>query len=169
MIKRRDAIASCIDTRYGGKSDQVVQDDGLERFFKTGSKAGIQRAHASKLESQLLALDEAEMPSAMNLPGWNLHPLHGELAGRWAVKVNGNWRMTFRFEGENAVLVDYQDYHYEKTYADAQSTPSRQDHQGSAGEHSDERNCLCRAYWRLAGCVVACTQWAGGHYRGDVD
>jgi proteic killer suppression protein len=47
----------------------------------------------------------------MNVPGWNLHPLHSELAGHWAVKVNGNWRMTFRFEDQDAALVDYQDYH----------------------------------------------------------
>lgn len=47
----------------------------------------------------------------MNLPGWGLHPLTGNLDGHWSVQVNGNWRMTFRFEGEDAVLVDYQDYH----------------------------------------------------------
>jgi proteic killer suppression protein len=47
----------------------------------------------------------------MNTPGWNLHPLHGELAGHWSVKVNGNWRMTFRFERKDAILVDYRDYH----------------------------------------------------------
>jgi proteic killer suppression protein len=84
---------------------------GLEKFFKTGSKAGIQPTHARKLEEQLGTLDEAEMPSAMNLPGWQLHPLKGELAGHWSVSVNGNWRITFRFEGEDAILVDYQDYH----------------------------------------------------------
>ncbi len=47
----------------------------------------------------------------MDLPGWNLHPLHKDLLGHWSVKVNGNWRLTFRFEGEDAILVDYQDYH----------------------------------------------------------
>ncbi len=47
----------------------------------------------------------------MNAPGWGLHPLRGELADHWSVKVNGNWRLTFAFEGENAILVDYQDYH----------------------------------------------------------
>ncbi len=47
----------------------------------------------------------------MNVAGWKLHPLHGELAGQYAVWVNANWRMTFTFEGTNAVLVDYQDYH----------------------------------------------------------
>jgi len=84
---------------------------GLEKFFYTGSKAGIQPAHAKKLGFQLLALDDASEPSAMNLPGWNLHELKGDLTGHWSIRVNGNWRMTFRFEGEDAVLVDYLDYH----------------------------------------------------------
>jgi proteic killer suppression protein len=47
----------------------------------------------------------------MNAPGWGLHPLRGDLKGHWTVRVNGNWRLTFTFEGENAILVDYQDYH----------------------------------------------------------
>ena len=47
----------------------------------------------------------------MNVPGWNLHALKGALKGHWSVKISGNWRVTFRFEGEDAVLVDYQDYH----------------------------------------------------------
>jgi len=47
----------------------------------------------------------------MNLPGWNCHGLKGKLAGRFAVSVNGNWRMTFEFDGTDAVLVDYEDYH----------------------------------------------------------
>ena len=84
---------------------------GLEKFFRTGSKAGIQPAHARRLEDQLATLDAAIKPMGMNLPGWNLHPLQGELTGHWSVKVNGNWRMTFRFEGEDAILVDYRDYH----------------------------------------------------------
>jgi proteic killer suppression protein len=84
---------------------------GLEKFFKTGSKAGIQPAHARKLGDQLVFLNRAVSPSGMNFPGWHLHPLQGELAGHWSVRVNGNWRMTFRFEDEDAVLVDYRDYH----------------------------------------------------------
>ncbi len=84
---------------------------GLEKFFRTGSKAGIQPAHAKKLQSQLLALNEAEEPQEMNLAGWRLHPLQGEMAGHWTVRVSGNWRMTFRFEGTDAVLVVYRDYH----------------------------------------------------------
>jgi toxin HigB-1 len=84
---------------------------GLEQFFLTGTKAGIQPVHARKLEDQLSALNVATKPEQMNFPGWKLHALRGELAGHWAVSVNGNWRMTFKFEGEDAILVDYQDYH----------------------------------------------------------
>ncbi len=47
----------------------------------------------------------------MNVLGWDLHPLKGDLAGHWSTKVNANWRLTFTFENENAVLVDYRDYH----------------------------------------------------------
>lgn len=77
----------------------------------TGSKAGIQPKHAVRLGKQLFALDNAKSEKDMNAPGWKLHPLHGDLEGHWAVSVSGNWRLTFRFEGEDAILVDYQDYH----------------------------------------------------------
>jgi proteic killer suppression protein len=84
---------------------------GLEKFFKTGSKSGINAAFAPRLELQLAALDAANSPKQMDVPGWGLHALHGLLAGHWAVKVNANWRMTFRFHGENTEVVDLQDYH----------------------------------------------------------
>ena len=84
---------------------------GLERFFRTGSRAGIQPAHAPRLSRQLSALNAARSPEDMNRPGWNCHPLTGGLSGHWSVSVNGNWRLTFSFEGGDAVLVDYQDYH----------------------------------------------------------
>lgn len=85
--------------------------DGIERFFKTESKAGIQPKHATRLKLQLQLLNTAESAVEMNVPGWNWHPLQSDLARHWAVKVNGNWRLTFSFEGKDAVLVDYQDYH----------------------------------------------------------
>ncbi len=84
---------------------------GLERFFQMGSKAGIVPDHAPRLGRQLFALDNARRPEDMNAPGWRLHPLKGDLEGHWSVAVSGNWRMTFAFEGEDAVLVDYLDYH----------------------------------------------------------
>ncbi|MGA9797963.1 MAG: type II toxin-antitoxin system RelE/ParE family toxin [Terriglobales bacterium] len=102
-------IVSGIDTLY-----KVIRNfchRGLERFFRTGSKPGIQPKHAAKLSLQLFALDNSRTPGDMNASGWKLHRLRGELAGHWSVWVSGNWRLTFRFEGQDAVLVDYQDYH----------------------------------------------------------
>lgn len=84
---------------------------GAERFLRTGSKAGIQTKHAAKLRLQLFALDNAKRPGDLNAPGWQLHPLAGRLEGHWAIKISGNWRLTFKFEGEDVTLVDYQDYH----------------------------------------------------------
>jgi proteic killer suppression protein len=84
---------------------------GLEAFFRTGTKAGIQPRHAGKLRVLLTTLDSAKRPDDMNAPGWRLHSLTGDLAGHYSVMVSGNWRMTFTFNGTDAVLVDYQDYH----------------------------------------------------------
>ncbi len=84
---------------------------GIERFFRTGSKAGIQPKHADRLSLQLFALNRAKSAKDMDAPGWRTHALSGELRGHWAIKVNENWRLTFTFEGEDAILVDYRDYH----------------------------------------------------------
>ena len=84
---------------------------GLEAFFMTGSRAGINPAHASKLRRQLGQLNESSAADHMKMPGWKLHPLTADLSGHYSVWVNGNWRMTFCFEGADAILVDYQDYH----------------------------------------------------------
>lgn len=84
---------------------------GVKRFFLTGRTTGIQTEHAVKLARQLQRLDAARRPQDMNVPGWKLHALKGGLARHWAVWVSGNWRLTFTFEDEDAVLVDYQDYH----------------------------------------------------------
>ena len=90
---------------------KTFRHKGLQAFFDTGSKAGIQPSHASKLKRQLRRLDESSGASDMNVAGWKLHLLHGDLTGHYAVWVNANWRMTFTFEGTNAVLADYPDYH----------------------------------------------------------
>lgn len=84
---------------------------GIEAFFRKGTKAGIQAAHAPGLSRQLTQLNHSHAPRDMNLPGWKLHPLSGGLEGHWAVSVSGNWRLTFRFDDGDAILVDYQDYH----------------------------------------------------------
>lgn len=90
---------------------RTFRHKGLEAFFLTGSKKGIQPHHAPKLQLLLAALDNARGPEDMNAPSWKLHALTGDLSGHWSVWVNGNWRLTFRFEGADAELVDYQDYH----------------------------------------------------------
>ncbi|MEO7067481.1 MAG: type II toxin-antitoxin system RelE/ParE family toxin [Rhodanobacter sp.] len=84
---------------------------GLETLYRTDSARGVQAAHASKLRRILAALDAAAAPEELSQPGYRLHCLKGSLKGQWSVWVNGNWRVTFRFVGTNAELVDYQDYH----------------------------------------------------------
>ena len=67
--------------------------------------------HVRKLTRILAVLDQSRTPQDMDLPGFQLHPLAGELRGHFAVSVSGNWRVTFRFENGHAVDVDYTDYH----------------------------------------------------------
>ena len=84
---------------------------GLEKFYINGSIKGIQSEHASKIKIILTRLNQLEKISDMNVPSFKLHPLKGDLKNHWAVKVNGNWRITFIFEDKNVYIVDYQDYH----------------------------------------------------------
>ena len=97
--------------RYTLRVIKSFRHAGVEEFFHSGSKAGIQPKHADKLPLQLFALNRAKSSSDMTAPGWDLHSLHGELKGHWSIKVNGNWRLTFAFGHEDAVLVNYHDYH----------------------------------------------------------
>jgi addiction module HigA family antidote len=85
---------------------------GLERFFLRGTKAGIQPRHAARLRLILARLHASTRPQDMNLPGLDLHELKGNRQGTWAVKVSGNWRVTFVFRDEDAEAVDYEDYHW---------------------------------------------------------
>src|SRR6266446_1771324 len=80
-------------------------------FAETGSKAGIQPKHAGRLRRLLTALNVASVPQDMDPPGNHWHPLEGNLANHWAVSVSGNWRLTFSFDREDVIFVDYQDYH----------------------------------------------------------
>jgi proteic killer suppression protein len=84
---------------------------GLERFFRTGSKTGIQPKHAERIREQLTALNAAICPEDLAAPGYDLHPLKGDLAGHWSIKVSANWRLTFKFERDDVIVLDYQDYH----------------------------------------------------------
>lgn len=84
---------------------------GLRALYETGSAADVQPNHAKRLRMQLAALESAQAIDDMDIPGFRLHPLKGELAGRWAITVNGNWRVTFEFRDGNAYVLDYEDYH----------------------------------------------------------
>jgi proteic killer suppression protein len=84
---------------------------GLQRFFFDGVKAGIRPEHADRLRLILAQLHAAVSPDDMALPGLRLHRLKGDRKGTWSVTVSGNWRITFSFEGKDAVDVDYEDYH----------------------------------------------------------
>lgn len=84
---------------------------GLEDLFFDGTAKGIQAKHAQKLTDILDRLDQSTAPGDMAFPGSGLHPLKGDRAKFWAVKVSGNWRVIFRMEQGEAYDVDYLDYH----------------------------------------------------------
>ena len=101
-VSLRDTVANVIKS---------FVHKGLEEFYSSGSKRGIQPDHAKRLGLILTTLDDAATPSDMDLPAFAFHALKGERAGYFAVKVNGNWRVVFTFDGEDVLLVDYLDYH----------------------------------------------------------
>ena len=84
---------------------------GLERFFAHGDQRSVPSDFVSRLERILDRLDGATKPEDMNLPGYRFHRLKGQRSGTYAVSVSGNWRLTFTFDGENAIQVDLEDYH----------------------------------------------------------
>lgn len=82
---------------------------GLKRLYERGDRSGIRQDLVAKVERILQRLDEITAPDQMNLPGWRLHALTGDLKGFWSVTVNGNWRIVFRFDiqPEDVNLIDY--------------------------------------------------------------
>lgn len=84
---------------------------GLRLLYESGSRRRVPPDHVDKLKRILARLDVAMRPSNMDLPGFRLHPLKGDLAGYWSVRVSSNWRVVFRFENGHATDVDLVDYH----------------------------------------------------------
>jgi toxin HigB-1 len=84
---------------------------GLKRLYEGGGRRGIRPDLVEDVEDILARLDRAETPQAMNLPGYRLHALKGDLRGFWSVTVRANWRIVFRFEGVDAFDVELTDYH----------------------------------------------------------
>jgi proteic killer suppression protein len=83
----------------------------LAQFARTGNTSKLSVPNAERVKRILLALDAATAPEQMNLPGYRFHGLRGREAGRYAVNASGNYRITFSFDGEDAVDVDLEDYH----------------------------------------------------------
>ena len=84
---------------------------GLKKLFESGVASGIQPQHANRLRKILALLETADSIEDMDLPGLNLHELKGQRKGTYAVKVSGNWRVTFKFIDGDIFNVDYEGYH----------------------------------------------------------
>lgn len=98
-------------TPYNSEMIIGFRHKGLEAFYKRGTTRGIQATQAAKLRRILALLDVAKDPADLNIPSFKLHPLKGDLNGYWSIWVNGNWRVTFRFVGDDVEPVNYVDYH----------------------------------------------------------
>jgi proteic killer suppression protein len=84
---------------------------GLKRLFERDDRSGLRPDLVDTVQEILTVLDDADTPQEMNLPGYRLHPLKGDLKGFWSVTVRANWRIIFRFEGTDAFDVELVDYH----------------------------------------------------------
>lgn len=84
---------------------------GLQKYFESGIRKGIQANHANKLRMQLAALDTASFIEDIDIPGYQLHQLKGNRKNLWSISVNGNWRVTFEFDAGHVYIVNYEDYH----------------------------------------------------------
>jgi addiction module HigA family antidote len=90
---------------------QSFRHRGLQRLYERGDRSRINATLVDKVETALGLLDVAETPEAVNLPGYRLHPLRGDLRGFWSIRVSGNWRIIFRFDDRDVCDVDLVDYH----------------------------------------------------------
>ena len=88
-----------------------IRHKGLKRLYEDDNPRGVIAEHVVKLRDILARLDAARTVADMNMSGFRLHPLKGELKDFWAVTVRANWRVTFRFADPDAFDVDYVDYH----------------------------------------------------------
>jgi proteic killer suppression protein len=83
----------------------------LRRFAEDGDPSKLSVQNPARIRRILLALDTGRIPEALNMPGLRFHSLKGSEKGRYAVDASGNWRITFGWDGEDAIDVDLEDYH----------------------------------------------------------
>ena len=84
---------------------------GLRRLYEDDDRRELNARHADKIARVLARVDQATRPDQLDLPGFRLHPLRGDLAGYWSITVAANWRIIFRFDQGDATDVDLVDYH----------------------------------------------------------
>lgn len=88
---------------------RTFRSKALRVYFETGKAGGLSVQNVPRVGRMLRALDGAARPEHLNLPGYHFHGLHGER--RWSIRVTGNWRITFGWDGADAIDVDVEDYH----------------------------------------------------------
>jgi toxin HigB-1 len=90
---------------------QKFKHKGLKQLFESGKTSGVNSQHVTRLRYVLALLETAETIEDMDLPGLKVHELKGKRAGTWAVKISGNWRVTFKLKKGDVLDVNYEDYH----------------------------------------------------------
>ena len=88
-----------------------IKQKALRNYWTNGQSKGLDAKLITKLRRILLALDDASTPEDMNLPGWKFHMLSGDRADTYSIKLTGNWRVTFQWNGKDATNIDIEDYH----------------------------------------------------------
>ena len=107
----RFVIDTCADTRYGIIMLKTFRHKGLKRLFEEDDQSGVRSDQVGRIRDVLFHPDKEHHPFDLNLPGYRLHPMRGDLKGCWSLTISGNWRALFRFAGGDALDVDLGDYH----------------------------------------------------------
>ena len=89
----------------------TIRHKGLAAFYRADETKGLPQKLVKRITVMLPALDVAQGPEDLTLPGLRVHPLKGNLQGYWSVSVSGNWRLVFRFDGQDVYDLDLVDYH----------------------------------------------------------
>ena len=111
FTKSNNSLDTWHVSRYICDMIASLRHKGLRLYYEKGDASKLQPQHVGKLRLILTRLNAAKVPNDINVPGYNLHQLTGDLKNFWAVKVDKNYRVVFRFEGEDVYDVDYIDYH----------------------------------------------------------
>ena len=90
---------------------RTLRHRGLKRLYERGDSSKVRADQAERIALALADLDDAAKLSDLDLPGYHLHPMKGDMKGFWSISISANWRIIFRFEEGDAYDVDLIDYH----------------------------------------------------------